>query len=107
MENWTHVFIYTKGDKLACQNYRVITVLNVSYKRLSVTLVKQITAYGEDILGECQCGFHPNRSTTDQMFYVIQTWKNVLLFTVFCQAFDNVNHKALYDTSKTSVYRLN
>jgi hypothetical protein len=61
-----------KRDKSACQNYRGIILLNVSYRILPVILVKQIIVYAEDILGEYQCGFCPYRSTLDKILNVRQ-----------------------------------
>jgi sorting nexin-29 len=49
--------IHKKGDKMLCENYRGITLLNVVYKILSTVLLKQINIYAEEIMGECQCGF--------------------------------------------------
>ena len=57
--------IYKKGDKLECSNYRVITLLNVTYKVLSGILYNRLTVYPEEILGEYQRGFRANCSTID------------------------------------------
>jgi sorting nexin-29 len=69
--DWTVQFI-KKGDKLACQNYRGIAVLNVSYKILWVMFVKRINVYAEDVLGEYQRGFRSKRSTLYQIINVRQ-----------------------------------
>mgnify|MGYP000153190231 CR=1 FL=1 len=60
--------IHKKGDKLICSNYRGISLLNVTYKIFTNILVKYITPYVEEVIGEYQCGFRNNRSTTDHIF---------------------------------------
>jgi sorting nexin-29 len=56
-----------KGDKLNCSNYSDVILLNVAYKVFSGILQRRLSCYAEEILGEYQCGFHPGRSTTDQI----------------------------------------
>jgi sorting nexin-29 len=69
-ESWKMGVIYPifkKGDKLACENYRGITLLNVVYKVLSSVLNERMKRYSEGLLEEYQCQFRPQRSTTDQI----------------------------------------
>jgi hypothetical protein len=62
--------IYKKGDPLNCSNYRLITLLNIAYKIFTILLNNRLTDIIESKLGEYQMGFHPNRSTIDNIFVV-------------------------------------
>jgi hypothetical protein len=64
--------IHKKGDKTDCSNYRGISLLSTSYKILSNILLARLTPYADEIMGDHQCGFRRNRSTTDQIFYIRQ-----------------------------------
>jgi hypothetical protein len=52
--------IYKKGDKTDYHNYRSIPLFPTTYKILSNILLSRII-----IIGDHQCGFRCNRSTTD------------------------------------------
>jgi exonuclease III len=56
--------VHKKNEKTICSNYRGISLLSV----LSKILAKRLNQYIEDILGDYQCGFRRDRSTTDQIF---------------------------------------
>jgi hypothetical protein len=64
--------IHKKGDKTDCSNYRGISLLPTSYKILSNIPLARLTPYTDEIIGDHQCGFRRNRSTTDQIFYILQ-----------------------------------
>jgi hypothetical protein len=64
--------VHKKGDKADCSNYRGISLLSTSYKILSNILLARPTPYAEKIIGDHQCGFRHNRSTTDQIFCIRQ-----------------------------------
>ena len=60
---WNEEFIcpvYKKGDRLNCNNYRPITLLNIAYKIFAILLNKRLI---ENKLEDNQMGFRPNRST--------------------------------------------
>jgi hypothetical protein len=64
--------IYKKGDKTYCNKYRGIALLSTANKILSNILLARLTPYVNDVIGDHQCGFRRNRSTTDQIFYIRQ-----------------------------------
>ena len=62
--------IHKKGDKTDCNNYRGMSLLPTMYKILSNILLSRLIAYAEEIIGDQQCGFQRNRSTTDHIFCI-------------------------------------
>ena len=72
--NATFVSLFkNRGSKTDCGNYRGISLLSVAGKILArVILNHLITNILEKKLPEAQCGFRPNRSTTDMIFFVRQ-----------------------------------
>jgi hypothetical protein len=64
--------IHKKGDKTDCSNYQGISLLSTSYKMLCNILLSRVIPYADKIIGDQQCGFRRNRSTTDQIFYILQ-----------------------------------
>jgi hypothetical protein len=59
--------VHKKGDKTDCSNYRGISLLSSSYKILSNILPSRLSPYIDEVIGDHQCGFRRNRSTTDQI----------------------------------------
>ena len=59
--------IYKKGDKLECENYRAITILNAAYKVLSQIIFRRLSPLASRFVGSYQAGFVDGRSTTDQI----------------------------------------
>lgn len=96
--------LFKKGDRLECSNYRGITLLNIAYKVLANVLYKRLVPYAEEILGEYQCGFRQQRSTSDQMFSIRQIMEKCKEFSVtthhlfldFKSAYDSVARKKLW-----------
>jgi hypothetical protein len=64
--------ILKTGDKTDCNNYRGISLLSTSYNMLSNILLSLLSPYIDEIIGDHQCGFRRNRSTTDQIFWIRQ-----------------------------------
>jgi len=67
-EEWKEsiiVPIYKKVNKTDCINYRGISLLPTTCKILSHILLSRLTPYAEEIIGDHQCGFGRNSSTTD------------------------------------------
>jgi hypothetical protein len=97
--------IHKKGDKTDCSNYRGISLLSTSYKILSNILLARLTPYAEEIIGDRQCGFRRNRSTTDQIFYIWQILEKKLefngtvqqLFIDFKKAYDSIRREVFYN----------
>jgi hypothetical protein len=79
-------------------------LLSNSYKILSNILLTRLTSYEDEIIGDHQCGFRCNRSTTDQIFYIRQIlekkWEyNGMvhqLFIDFKKAYNSVRREVLY-----------
>ena len=93
------------GDKTDCNNYRGISLLLTTYKILSNILLSRLIAYAEEMIGDHQCGFRRNRSTTDHIFCIRQMLENKWeyneavhqLFIDFENAYDSVRRENLYN----------
>ena len=100
--------IFKKDDKLDCNNYTGITLYAIVYKVFSNVLNERLKKITENALGEYQCGFRKNRSTSDQIFTVRQTmgkhYENNqdlhMLFVDFKQAFDSIDRYKLYEITE-------
>jgi hypothetical protein len=97
--------IHKKGDKTDCSNYRGISLMSTSYNILSNILLSRLIPSADEIIGDHQCGFRRNRSTTDQIIYILQIlekkWENNgtvhQLFIDFKKAYYSVRREALYN----------
>jgi sorting nexin-29 len=91
--------IHKKGDKTE------IYLLPTTYKILSNILLSRLIPYAEKIVGDHQCGFRRNRSTTDHIFCIRQIlekkWEHneavYQLFIDFKKAYDSIRREALYN----------
>jgi hypothetical protein len=59
-----------RGDKTDCNNCHGISLLSTSYKIVSNIFLSRLGPYINEIIGDSQCGFLRNRSTTDQIFCI-------------------------------------
>jgi len=65
--------IYMKVHKTDCSNYRGTSLVSTTYKILPSILLSRLTPYAEEIIGDHQCGFRRNMSTTDHIFCMSNT----------------------------------
>jgi len=107
-EEWKEsiiVPIHEKGDKTDCNNYRGISLLPTTYKILSNILLSRLIPYAEEVIGDHQCGFRRNRSTTDHIFCIPQILEKkwecneelYQLFIDFKKAYDSVRREVLFN----------
>lgn len=97
--------LHKKGDKEDVNNYRGISLLQVTYKILSACLLKRTQQQLEYKIGEYQAGFRPNRSCTEQIFNLKMILKHMALrgkpvicvFVDFKKAYDSVDRQALFN----------
>ncbi|KAI5718547.1 hypothetical protein M8J77_022853 [Diaphorina citri] len=100
--------IHKSGDKEHIENYRGISVVNTAYKVLSSLLLARLKPLAEDILGDYQCGFRGNRSTTDNIFAVKMINEKMwefnrsvqYLFVDFSKAYDSIHRQSLWNIMK-------
>jgi len=97
--------VYKKDHRLNCNNYRPITLLNTAYKIFAILLNKRLT---ENKLEDNQMGFHPNRSTIDNIFTVRQIFEKtheqcIDLYNIlveYTHAFDPVHRNEVMECLK-------
>jgi hypothetical protein len=76
-------FLVSERSLLSCQftkmayitgynNFRGISLLSTSFKTLFNIVISRLSPYMDEIIGDHQCGFQCNRSTTDQIFCIYQ-----------------------------------
>jgi len=59
-------------------NYWGISLLPTAYKIVFIIILARLTPYVNEVIGDHQCGFCRNRSTTDQIFYIRQILENIM-----------------------------
>jgi hypothetical protein len=75
-EEWESIIvpIYKKGDKTRSSNYMSMSLLPTTNKILT-NFISRLPPHAEEIIGDHQCGFRHNRSTTDHIFCIRQYLK--------------------------------
>ena len=95
--------VYRKGDKLNCNNYRSITLLNIAYKIFATLLNKRLMKNIKNKVEDNQIGSRPNRSTIDNIFVVRQIFEKsyehdsdlYIVFVDYTHAFDSVDRNKI------------
>ena len=96
---------YIQGDRIVCDNYRGLSLLNIGYKVLANVLYTLLYPYYKDALGAYQAGFLPNKSTIDNIFIVRQLSEKYReygkevwhVFVDYAQAYDSVLSPSLWN----------
>ena len=89
--------LHKKGDKTECGNYRGISLVSHAGKVLLKVVARRLSAYCEEkgLLTEEQCGFRPDRSTTNTMFVVCRL-QEVMRKPGVQKAYDTVDRTLLW-----------
>ena len=98
--------IYKKRDRKQCNNYRGISLLNITYKIFAILLYNRLSNIIDPKIGNYKMGFRPNRSTIDNIFIVRQIYEKCYeynidlhnIFTDLSQAFDSVHRYVIYNS---------
>jgi hypothetical protein len=98
--------IYKKGDRKQCNNYRGLSLLNITYKIFALLLYNRLSEIIEPEIRNYQMGFRPNRSTINNIIIMRQIYKkcheyNIDLHNIFIdftQAFDTINRDVIYSS---------
>ena len=80
-------------------------VTNIAYKIFAIILNNKLTRIIEPKLSDAQSGFRLNRSTTDNIFIVRQTFEKNYEYTIdlhnmfvdYTQAFDSINRNKVLE----------
>jgi hypothetical protein len=99
--------IHKKGDKTDCNNYPGISMLSTPYKILSNILLSRLSPHIDEIIADHQCGFWPNRLTTDQILCIHQTleekWEyNETLYQLFVDLKKGYDSHRIWGTHETT-----
>jgi len=97
--------VYMKDDRLNCNNYRPITLLNIAYKIVAILLNNSLIDKIENKLEDNKMGFRSNRSTIDNIFIIGQIFgkrhdHNFDVYNIFVDhthAFDSVYRNKLIE----------
>ena len=87
------------ANRMECSNCRGVSLLNTAYNILSNILFARISPFAENIIGNYQCGFRKNRSTTNQIFMLRQILEKTKEFGIETHHLF-IDFKSAYDTIK-------
>jgi sorting nexin-29 len=107
-ENWKEVQIipiFGKGDRLKCENYRGISLLNEGYKIYAKIITARLQKIIKAIMLEEQSGFRKGRLCADNIFILKQLIEKRrefnhelnLLSIDYVKAFDRVDREKLWN----------
>ena len=96
------------STRIVCTSFKFLGVTwgkSTTYKILSNILLSRLIPYAEEVIGDHQCGFRRNRSTTDHIFCIWQILEKKWeyneavhqLFIDFKKAYDSVRREVLYN----------
>ena len=96
--------LFKKGDHENPENYRPISLLNISYKILAYIMHERISSKIDKLLGDNQSGFRRKRSTIDPIYCVrrlqdlAESGKDrmVMIFLDWEKAFDKIDHDKMF-----------
>ena len=114
--SWTQSVVVTNpknGQLQLCQNYGTISLISHPSKVMLKIILNRLKPDVEKIIAGEQAGFHPGRSTAEQIFNVRILCERYLqhqqdlyhVFIDFQKAFDKVWHAALWATMR--LYNIN
>ena len=63
------------NDRLNCNNYRPITLVNIAYKIFATLLNRRLIVNKDNKLEDNQMGFCTNRSSIDNIFIIRQIFE--------------------------------
>ena len=104
--------IFKKGNRRVAGNYRPVSLTSIICKTLESIVREKIIQHMRDnnLFGKHQYGFIDRRSTTLQLLYILDEWREILddggtvdvVYMDFMKAFDKVPHERLL--AKLSAY---
>ena len=97
--------IFKKGNRRSPMNYRPVSLTSIVCKLLESLVREEIISHmrSNKLFSPYQCGFIDKRSTTLQLFYVLDKWTEIIddggtidaIYMDFMKAFDEVPHERL------------
>ena len=95
--------VFKKGDRMAKENYRPVSILPNISKLFEKCIFKQLYRFFDKIFSPYQCGFRKGYNTQHCLIALIEKWKEAVdsknsfgvLMTDLSKAFDCVVHELL------------